>query len=149
MLKPANKEELKKIIENHIQIEGPKCDLNDIDVSGLTDMSDLFKGSKFNGNISKWDVSNVTNMSNMFEGSPFNGDIIRNWKIRPDCDTKNMFGKKVHKPLTEEDMKNFRARLESMMNAYEKLCKRREAQAKCEADANAANKNLIEKKDHE
>ena len=47
MLKPANKEELKKIIENRIQTEGPECNLNDIDVSGITDMSKLFAGDFF------------------------------------------------------------------------------------------------------
>ena len=66
MCKPTNKEELKKIIENRIQTEGLECSLNDIDVSGLTDMSGLFTGSSFKGDISKWDVSNVTNMSGMF-----------------------------------------------------------------------------------
>lgn len=116
MLKPANKEELKENIKNRIQTEGPKCDLNDINVSGITDMIELFKGSEFNGDISGWNVSNVTNMSGMFEGSAFNndiskwnvsnvtdmsemffrsdfnGDIISKWKIRLDCDTSNMFG---------------------------------------------------------
>jgi hypothetical protein len=67
MLKPANKDELKKIIENRIQTEGPECDLNDIDVSDITDMSWMFRGSNFNGDISKW-------------------------KIRPYCDTLEMFG---------------------------------------------------------
>ena len=68
MLKPANKEELKKIIKNRILTEGFRCDLNDIDVSDITDMSYLFYGSSFNGDISNWNVSKVTNMSHMFEG---------------------------------------------------------------------------------
>jgi len=38
-------------------------------------MYEMFKDSHFNGDISKWDVSNVTNMSSMFSGSKFNGDI--------------------------------------------------------------------------
>ena len=92
MLKPANKEELKKIIKNRIQTEGPECDLNDIDVSGITDMSELFKGSKFIGDISKWIVSNVTDMSGMFFGSQFNGDISK-WIVSNVTDMSRMFGR--------------------------------------------------------
>lgn len=51
MLKPANKEELKRIIKNRIQTERIKCDLNDIDVSDITDMSDMFSESRFEGEI--------------------------------------------------------------------------------------------------
>ena len=87
---PKTKDELKSIIDDRIEKEGFRCDLNDIDTSLITDMSELFADSKFNGNISNWDVSNVTNMRNMFVFSKFNRDIS-NWNIRPDCSIKYMF----------------------------------------------------------
>ena len=37
--KPNAKEELKKIIQDRISKEGSNCDLNDIDVSQITDIS--------------------------------------------------------------------------------------------------------------
>ena len=77
---PKTKDELKQIIDSRISKEGPNCDLNDIDVSQITNMSDLFYNSEFNGDISKWDVSNVKEMWCMFSGSEFNGDIS-NWDV--------------------------------------------------------------------
>ena len=59
---PKTNEELKEIIKTRISKEGLNCDLNDIDVSLITDMSYLFYMSKFNGDISKWITSNVENM---------------------------------------------------------------------------------------
>ena len=53
---PKTKEELKEIIKERIDKDGPDCDLNDIDTSLITDMSGLFSDSVFNGNISYWDV---------------------------------------------------------------------------------------------
>ena len=58
-LRPTSKLELKALIKQRIKEQGPKCNLNDIDVSGVKDMSALFEGTDFNGDISKWDVSNV------------------------------------------------------------------------------------------
>ena len=119
---PKTKDEPEKIIEERINKEGPNCNLNDIDVSLIDDMSWLFSDSDFNGDISKWDVSKVTDMAGMFYNSSFNGDIskwdvsnvlnttrmcvvskfnkdISNWKINDRCVTYDMF---FRCPIKEE-----------------------------------------------
>ena len=63
---PKTKKELQDIIDKRIKEEGNEVDLNDIDVSKITDMSYLFDGIIFNGDISNWDVSNVKDMNYMF-----------------------------------------------------------------------------------
>ena len=63
---PKSKEELREIIMKRIEAEGNKVDLNDIDVSNITDMSGLFDRTYFNGDISTWDVLNVRDNDDMF-----------------------------------------------------------------------------------
>ena len=87
---PKSKEELEEIIKAEISKNGNKCSLNHIDVSKITDMSGLFFGSKFNGDISDWDVSNVTDMDSMFYNSKFNGDIS-NWDVSNVTNMYDMF----------------------------------------------------------
>ena len=88
---PKTKEELKDIILQRIEVEGNKVDLNDIDVSKITDMENLFEGTNFNGDISGWDVSNVTNMYAMFYNcKAFNKDIS-SWDVSNVTDMHGMF----------------------------------------------------------
>ena len=88
---PETKKELKDIIKKRIKQEGNKVDLNDIDVSEITDMSNLFGGTDFNGDISEWDVSNVTDMQGMFYNcKAFNQDIS-SWDVSNVTNMSSMF----------------------------------------------------------
>lgn len=104
--KITSKQDLQKIIVETIKEEGPNCDLNWIDVSGVTDMSYLFnfteyldysnarqfkKQYPFNCDISKWDVSNVKTMEGMFCCcDEFNQDIS-NWNVSNVVNMDGMF----------------------------------------------------------
>ena len=90
MIVVSNRDELLKLIEQRIDEQGPSCDLNDIDVSRVTDMYCLFEGSPFTGDISKWDTSNVENMNGMFVNSMFNRDISQ-WNVSNVKSMKHMF----------------------------------------------------------
>ena len=91
---PKLKEQLQDIIIKRIETYGLDCDLNDIDVSKIKDMSNLFDADKndifkyFNGDISQWNVSNVVNMCRMFYGCKnFNCDLSR-WNV---SNVENMY----------------------------------------------------------
>ena len=97
---PKTKKELVKIIADRISEYGYECDLNDIDVSNITDMSGLFNRYMnnygkinimfFNGKIDEWNVSNVTNMEDMFYKTDFNGDISK-WDVSNVTSMNGMF----------------------------------------------------------
>lgn len=86
---PKDNYELKFIINTRIE-KNPKADLNDIDVSKVTDMSSLFVATDFHGDISKWDVSNVTDMAAMFYRSTFDGDLS-DWDVSNVTNMNHMF----------------------------------------------------------
>ena len=105
---PKTKEELKDIIKQRIKKDGPQVDLNDIDVSKITDMSGLFKGTRFNGDISNWNVSNVTDMRWMFYMcESFNQDIS-NWDVSNVTDMRCMFCEcsKFNQDISNWDVSN-------------------------------------------
>ena len=89
---PKSNLELKGIIEDRVSKYGTNCDLNDIDVSLVTNMSYLFYGSKFNGDISGWYTSKVLYIAYMFAQCDFNGDIS-NWDVSKVKDISGVFYK--------------------------------------------------------
>ena len=105
---PKTKKELKDIILQRIEAEGNEVDLNDIDVSKITDMTALFGGTNFNGDISGWDVSNVTYMSYMFfDCKTFNQDIS-NWDVSKVKNMQGMFEgcKQFNQDISDWDVSN-------------------------------------------
>ena len=86
----ATNENIKKLVDDAIRKYGLSCDLNFIDVSQVTDMSNLFLNSRFAGDISGWNVSRVTNMMAMFSYSQFDGNISH-WNVSNVTDMSSMF----------------------------------------------------------
>ena len=90
VVKIDDTETIRKLIIKLIGKRGPKCDLNDIDVSKMWSMKYVFHSSSFNGDISGWDVSGVRDMNGMFFESKFNGDISK-WDVSEVKDMHAMF----------------------------------------------------------
>ena len=67
-------------LSNQVLAETTYGHISDWDVSGVTDMKQLFKGLDFNQNIGGWDVSSVTDMTQMFMNCNFNQDI-GSWNV--------------------------------------------------------------------
>ena len=89
---PKDKEELKSLIKDLLQERGKDANLNDIDTSAITNMSNLFYTLDIhNIDISEWDVSNVRTMENMFyKCENFNSDLSH-WDVSSVKDMTYMF----------------------------------------------------------
>lgn len=97
----GDKDILKELIKRLIEKRGLEGDFNDIDVSNIRTMYDLFKGYddsarknifyNFNGDITGWDVSSVENMGNMFWNAKSFNQPIGNWDVSSVTEMESMF----------------------------------------------------------
>ena len=103
---PKSFNELRKIIKQRYEEQGPgteqnPIDFNDIDVSNVNSFCNdiehgLFEYTYFEYiDISKWDVSNVENMNSMFWDCMYLKSVgdISNWKVSNVKDMRYMFRK--------------------------------------------------------
>lgn len=88
--RPATPMELYREVRKEIDLRGPHCSLNHIDVSGLTSLAGIFANTPFVGDISQWNVSNALALDRMFENCPFNGDIS-GWQTKNVHSMQGMF----------------------------------------------------------
>ena len=87
----ATDETIRSIVKEHLDKDGLDADLNMIDVSQVTNMSNLFYDGDFYGDISQWDVSNVVDFTRMFNRCRrFNCDIGA-WDTRSAKSFNGMF----------------------------------------------------------
>lgn len=85
-LRPVDRQELKQIIKERLKGRLSDIDLNDLDVSGIYDMTGVFDDVAIHKRLGyvkmdKWDVSNVKDMYGMFNGCEnFNADLSK-WDV--------------------------------------------------------------------
>ncbi len=96
-------------------------DMSKLCTSLVTNMSNLFSGyTNFDQSIGNWDVSNVTTMEQMFRGTPFN-QPIGNWNVSKVTNMKGMFtdANKFNKPIGSWDVGNVENFSIMFSNAWE------------------------------
>ena len=95
---PENRNELIFLVDKLVKENGNDANLNDIDTSKVTDMSNMFTkmrnpylASIRHIDISLWDTSNVTDMSSMFFRAALFDSDISNWDTSKVENMKMMF----------------------------------------------------------
>ena len=98
------------------------CDITNLNVSRITDMSSMFSVSllstftSFNQDLSNWDVSNVQNMNGMFSGCTSFNQPLNNWDV---SNVQNMIGmfdycNSFNQPLNNWDV----SKVQNMSNMF-------------------------------
>ena len=97
----VNDKNVFSIVREQIKILGNDADLNHIDVSDCTHLTEnntiftkgLFENTDFCGDVSEWKTEKCTNMNSMFAGcSAFNCDLS-NWDVSNVIQMRKMFYK--------------------------------------------------------
>ena len=103
---PQTTDEMRKLVIKLVKERGKYANLNDIDTSNIKDMSGMFCGLDFDGDISQWDVSGVTNMSSMFTNSKFTGlhSSFINWDTKKLENIDAMF---LNSPFENKDIEKW------------------------------------------
>lgn len=103
---PTTRHELDLYMQLVEGTDGSNANLNCIDTQYITDMSNLFEGTNFNGDISEWNTSSVIDMTGMFKNSQFDGDISK-WNVTSVISMESMFeGSQFSQYINDWDVSN-------------------------------------------
>lgn len=83
-------------------------DINDWDVSRVTNMDALFRYLSFNDRIDRWDVRKVTSMGHMFAFVKDFNQPLNTWRVEQVTDMRHMFhgASSFNQPLDTWDVRN-------------------------------------------
>ena len=120
VIKANDKDHLKDLIWIGQKLLGTDGNFNWIDTSEITDMSELFKGSDFNGDISQWDVSNVTSMYQMFMRCHYFNKPLNDWDVSNVRDMSGMFDRatEFNQPLNNWKLQDAVVTVDMFHSAY-------------------------------
>jgi len=122
-----NDSNINEAVEDYMN--GLLQDIENWDVSAVTNMFQLFAYSEFNQDISNWDVSNVTNMEQMFlNATAFNQDI-GSWDVSSVTNVEFMFFSAIEfqqdisswNIINLDDTRSFMERIELSTSNYDAL----------------------------
>ena len=89
-VQPKNRIQLEQLID--YAFKHNIYDLNFIDTSKITDMSNLFMNCEHDIDVSNWDVSNVINMvCTFYNCNMFTGKGLENWDVSNVTNMSDMF----------------------------------------------------------
>lgn len=88
----GKKVHLAYLIARLIDLRGFDCNLNDIDVSNIKDMSGLFSPYEdFQGDVSGWNTSSCINMKSLFSGCAHFNCNLNKWNVSKVKNFEKMF----------------------------------------------------------
>ena len=120
-VQPKNRIQLEQLID--YAFKHNIYDLNFIDTSKITDMSNLFMNCEYDIDVSNWDVSNVINMGCTFYNcNMFTGKGLENWDVSNVTNMSDMFYycKKFDCDLSDWNISNI-TRWKNMFGGCDKM----------------------------
>ncbi len=114
---PTTTRALRALVRGEMHRLGPYCDLNHIQVGYITDFTNIFAETQFNGDVSRWDVARGWDFSGMFSNCPFNGDVSK-WDVANAENFSNMFStSKFNGDVSDWDVRNAKSMQRMFFNS--------------------------------
>ena len=114
---PTTTRALRALVRGEMHRLGPYCDLSHSQVGYITDFTNIFAETQFNGDVARWDVARGWDFSGMFSNCPFNGDVSK-WDVANAENFSNMFStSKFNGAVSDWDVRNAKSMQRMFFNS--------------------------------